>query len=570
MLAVVLAACSSSVPGAAVVAPDQPTARTTAPGSLTVPSSPKAAPPLSSTPPASPAAVPAGLEQYYSQQLDWQACAPYASTAEQQARYSSKELQCARLKVPLAYPEPGSVVADGASVQVGVLRKVATDDADRIGSVVIDPGGPGGSGMDFVASSVSPPTDPGGAAPDPTAVAAAKSIATLNASFDLVGFDPRGVGASLPTVQCQTGAERDASRAQVPRSRNQADVDAANAAQQKIAELCVQRTGADEGIDGKEFLANIGTRDVARDLDVLRAALGDQKLTYVGFSYGTSIGTVYAEQFPENVRALILDGAVDPTEDPATSALKQAAAFQGAFEDYAAWCAKQTVCVLGKDPSKATAVYQSLVRPLLDKPIKLQDGRVLSFQDANTGTSQALYLDAFWPALSKALLDLSQGDGEFLMYLADYYNERDATGNYGRLLEVFNAVRCVDGPALTDPAAVTKFNADYAAAAPYSDSGDPAGDRKDICAFWPVPPTMQPHRPDVTGLPQVLVISTTGDPATPYQAGVDLAKDLGAVLLTVEGTRHTAFLGAGIECVDRIGNDYLINLNLPPEGTICP
>ena len=514
--------------------------------------------------------MPAGLEQYYSQQLNWQACSTFASTASQQDLYAQEDLECARMKVPLAYPEPGTVVADGASVQIGVLRKPATDEAERIGSAVFNPGGPGGSGMEFVASLVSAPADSGGAQPDPTAAATAKSIATLNASFDLVGFDPRGVGASLPTVQCQTGAERDASRAQVPRSRNQADVDAANAAQQKIAELCVQRTGVDDGIDGKEFLANIGTRDVARDLDVLRAVLGDEQLTYVGLSYGTSIGTVYAEQFPENVRALILDGAVDPNEDPATSAVNQAAAFQSAFEDYAAWCAKQTVCVLGDDPTKATAVYQSLVRPLLDKPLKLADGRVLSFDDANTATSQALYLDSLWPALSTGLLNLSRGDGKILMLLADLYNDRDDTGEYGRILDVFNAVRCVDGPAVTDPAAVTKFNADYAAAAPFSDSGDPAGDRKDICAFWPVPPTMQPHKPDVTGLPQVLVISTTGDPATPYQAGVDLAKDLGAFLLTVEGTRHTAYLGAGIECVDQIGNDYLINLNLPPEGTTCP
>jgi pimeloyl-ACP methyl ester carboxylesterase len=536
---------------------------------LTVPPSSSAAP-RSSTPPASPAAVPAGLEQYYSQQLDWEGCAAYASTADQKELYASKDLQCARLKVPLAYPEPGTVVADGPSVQIGVLRKVATDEADRIGSVVFNPGGPGGSGMDTVAYFAAPPADSSGAEPDPTAVATAKSIATLNASFDLVGFDPRGVGASLPTVQCQTGAERDASRAQVPRSRNQADVDAANAAQQKIAELCVQRTGVDEGIDGKAFLANIGTRDVARDLDVLRAALGDEKLTYVGFSYGTSIGTVYAEQFPENVRALILDGAVDPTEDPATSAVNQGAAFQGAFEDYAAWCAKQTVCVLGDDPSKATAVYQSLVRPLLDKPLKLEDGRVLSFDDANTATSQALYVDAYWPALSNGLLNLSKGDGKIMMLLADLYNERDDTGEYGRLLEVFNAVRCVDGPAVTDPAAVTALNAEFAAAKKFSDSGDPPGAIQDICAFWPVPPTLQPHRPDVQGLPQVLVISTTGDPATPYQDGVDLARDLGAVLLTVEGTRHTAYLNAGIDCVDRIGNDYLINLNLPPEGTTCP
>ena len=282
-----------------------------------------------------------------------------------------------------------------------------------------------------------------GAQPDPTAVATAKTIATLNASFDLVGFDPRGVGASLPTVQCQTGAERDASRAQVARSRNQAEVDAANAAQQKIAELCVQRTGVDEKVDGKEFLANIGTRDVAKDLDILRGVLGDEKLTYVGFSYGTSIGTVYAEQFPENVRALILDGAVDPTQDPRyecdrsrppRSKVPSRTTPPGAPSRRSAYSAS--------DPKKATAVYQSLVRPLLDKPVTLKDGRVLSFDDANTATSQALYVDAYWPALSKGLLNLSKGDGEIMMALADLYNERDDTGNYGRIS------RCVQRSAL--------------------------------------------------------------------------------------------------------------------------
>ena len=179
------------------------------------------------------------------------------------------------------------------------------------------------------------------------------------------------------------------------RSRNQADVDAANAAQQKIAELCVQRTGVDEGIDGKEFLANIGTRDVARDLDVLRAVLGDEQLTYVG--------SLLRHQHRHRVRRAVPGkcASADPgrgrRSQPRirpTSAVNQAAAFQSAFEDYAAWCAKQTVCVLGDDPTKATAVYQSLVRPLLDKPLPLKDGRVLSFDDANTGTSQALYLDA--------------------------------------------------------------------------------------------------------------------------------------------------------------------------------
>ncbi|HYN73598.1 MAG TPA: alpha/beta hydrolase [Nakamurella sp.] len=442
---------------------------------------------------------------------------------------------------------------------------MATDRSGRIGSAVFDPGGPGISGMDTVANfyvTSEKPTD--------AEKVTEATVAELNQSFDLVGLDPRGVGASRPAVSCQTDAEWDAFRATAWRTRSQAEVDAANAALKAIAENCVSRTGADEGIDGKTFLANIGTRDVAKDLDVLRAVLGDNKLTYVGFSYGTSIGTVYAEQFPQNVRALVLDGAVDPNQDPLASSLGQAKGFQNAFDEFAAWCVKQSECALGNNADTAVQAYQSLVRPLLNTPLALKDGRVLSFSDANTGVVQALYLEELWPTLSIALQKLSQGDGSIVMFLADFYYERDQTGHYSPALQAFNAVRCVDGPAVTDPAAVTKHNADYATAAPFQSTGDPPGAVNDICAYWPVPPTMQPHAANAPGLPQVLVISTTGDPATPYQQGVDLAKDLGAVLLTVEGTRHTAYLGAGISCVDDIVNKYLITLELPPEGTICP
>jgi pimeloyl-ACP methyl ester carboxylesterase len=302
---------------------------------------------------------------------------------------------------------------------------------------------------------------------------------------------------------------------------------------------------------------------------VLRAALGDDKLSYLGLSYGTAIGTAYAEQFPENVRALILDGAKDPLADPAASDVAQGEGFQQAFEDYAAWCAQQAVCVLGTDPANATAVYQSLVRPLLDAPLKLADGRSLSFGDAKIGTAQALYAKSYWETLSAALLDLSKGDGNALMTLADFYDGRDANGHYSNILDAFQAISCVDGSRVTDPAVADQVAAKFAAAAPWQATGDPPRGINDPCMYWPVQPTSTPHDPVVDGLPKVLVISTTHDPATPYDAGVKLAQALGATLLTVDGTNHTAYLSTGNTCVDDIGNDYFINLTLPEDGTTC-
>ncbi len=493
-----------------------------------------------------PAAVPAGLERYYGQQLDWGSCAELA-TSEETTFYRSASLQCADLTVPLVYDEP-----DGETISVKVLRKPATDQAQRIGSVITNPGGPGGSGVEFAGQ-----------------FGAYGIAAELNKRFDFVGFDPRGVGSSTPEIRCQTDAERDAARAVTLRTRTQAEVDAANAEAKKIAEGCVALSGRAQGIDGATLLGNVGTRDVAKDLDVLRAAVGDEKLTYIGWSYGTSIGTAYAEQFPKNVRAMILDGAIDPEADPLAETVAQGEGFQKAFEDFAAWCADQESCALGTNPERATEAYQELVRPLLDRPVKLADGRVLTFADANTGTSQALYSNSLWETLSTALTDLSNGDGSGLMSLADTYDGRAPDGTYSNSLDAFLAIGCIDG-SRTVPADLAQQLAEkYAAAAPFTSSGDPARATKDPCDFWPVPPTSEPHLPQVDGLPRLLVISTTKDPATPYQAGVNLAKALDASLLTVEGTNHTAYLGIGSTCVDDIGTAYLTTLALPADGATC-
>ena len=296
--------------------------------------------------------VPKGLAKFYAQALAWGSCASYATDTASAKLYASTTFQCARLTVPLAYDNP-----TGQTVQVAVLRKVATDASTRIGSLVMDPGGPGGSGMDFVASILASVNTVKPSSSD-------LQVAQLNKSFDLVGIDPRGVGSSLPAIACRTDAQRDAARAVDVRSRNQADVAAANAITKQTVADCVANTGKAQGIDGKTFLANVGTRDVARDLDVLRAALGDSKLTYAGFSYGTQIGWEYAEQFPANVRAILFDGDVSPIDDPATSQIDQNAAFEKAFLAFATWCAKSTPnCALGTDPNAAVSRYQSSGAP---------------------------------------------------------------------------------------------------------------------------------------------------------------------------------------------------------------
>ncbi|WP_395726879.1 alpha/beta hydrolase [Nakamurella sp.] len=440
----------------------------------------------------------------------------------------------------------------GPTIQLKVLRKPATDQANRIGSVVVNPGGPGASGVEIAGT-----------------YAGYGLTGTVNRQFDFVGFDPRGVNASVPEIRCQTDAERDATRATTQRTRTPEEIAAADAAAEQIALGCAAMSGSAQGLDGATFLAGVGTRNAAKDMDVLRSALGDRQLTYIGWSYGTSIGTEYARLFPGNVRALILDGAIDPNEDAAQSSISQAEGFQQTFDDFATWCAEQAECPLGTDPAQATAAYQALVRPLLDTPRPLADGRVITFGDATIGTITALYSESLWKQLASALTALRSGDGTELMALADTYLGRDANGHYSNSQDAFLAIGCIDGSRSLDPASAQQMAEKAAAAAPFVDSGDPPAAVKGPCDFWPVAPTPLDPVDGVPGLPQILVISTTHDPATPYEAGVNLAKALDARLLTVDGSSHTAFLSAGNKCVNEIGTRYLVDLTLPADGTTC-
>jgi len=486
--------------------------------------------------------VPAGLEKFYAQPLSWGACAPYATTQDAGSLFGGQGLQCARMTVPLDYANP-----QGDTITIGVLRHKASDSGNRIGSLVVNPGGPGASGMLAAAS-----------------LASQVSQSDLGKRFDLVGFDPRGVGASQPDVSCLTDQERDEERSE------DLDVDGTpggvakqEAEAKDFAAKCAQRTQ-----HGTAMLANIGTRDVAKDMDVLRSALGDEKLTYLGYSYGTRIGYTYAEAFPGNVRSMVLDGALDPNQDEVESLVAQGAGFGKAFGEFASWCAGQQNCALGQDPAGATKAFQDLVRPLIKNPVLLADGRKLTFDDATLGAIQALYSQQLWQPLNSGLNELKRGVGTTLMALADQYNERDGSGHYSNTQDAFTAIRCVDDPRVTDKAKILAAENQYDQVAPFLDDGVQNGAPLDACAFWPVPNTSQPHEPKVAGLPPVLVISTTNDPATPYQAGVNLAKAMNGALLTFEGTQHTIFL-QGNACVDDVGTQYLLDGTVPAEGKRC-
>lgn len=484
-------------------------------------------------------AVPLGapspaLQVYYEQQPQWGSCAKFVADTS-----NIPTATCAMVSVPVNYANPAA-----AKAQLAVIKVPAT--GKRVGALLVNPGGPGGSGVDLAASM-------GGKLAD----------SAIGRHFDLVGFDPRGVGSSLPTLRCRTDAQWDAYRRDPMADYSQAGVAHIEGLYRDYAAECTQRMG-------KDFLANAGTASAARDMDIVRAVVGDNKLNYLGYSYGTELGTQYAEYFPQNVRTMVLDGAIDPTLDPVESNVRQMTGFQVAFNDYAADCAKDPQCPLGTDPAQAVARYHQLIDPLVAHPAKTKDPRGLSYQDALTGTFNALYTPRYWKYLTAGLSGLANGTGpDTLLALADMYQGRDENGHYENLQDAFNSIRCVDAPTPKDSAPWVAADKTLRAQAPFQAYGQFTGYApRDMCAFWPVAPTSTPHTPSAPGLPPVVVISTTHDPATPYTAGVALAQQLGGSLISYEGTQHTVAFN-GEPCVDNAVTSYFVDGTVPPNGLRC-
>jgi pimeloyl-ACP methyl ester carboxylesterase len=445
--------------------------------------------------------------------------------------------ECGMLSVPVDYSQPGGGVA-----QLAMIRFKAT--GKKIGSLVVNPGGPGESGVEAAASMA-----PG-------------LPRSVRERFDLVGFDPRGVANSTPAVWCNSDADNDRLRADPIVEYNPAGVAHIEHENKLFAQRCLDKVG-------KEFLASIGTVNVAKDLDAIRAALGDDKLTYLGYSYGTRLGSAYAEAYPDKVRAMILDGAVDPNADQIEEEVRQSAAFQKAFDNFAADCATSPDCPLGTDPAKAVDVYHSLVNPLVEKPAKTKDPRGLSYNDAIVGTILPLYSPSLWRHLTQALSELKGGTGDTMLTMADLYMGRDEQGHYNNSTDVRVAVNCLDKPPITDRAKVVDEDRRTRLAAPFMSYGEFTGlAPMDTCAFWPLPSTSSQHEIKVNGLPPILVVSTTNDPATPYKAGVDLAGQLGGSVVTFQGTQHTVVF-QGNSCIDDIAARYLVDVTVPAPNTRC-
>ncbi len=480
------------------------------------------------------AAQPTHADAPYSTAPVWSSCAGVVADVSQ-----LPTAQCGTVAVPVDYAKP-----QGAQAQLAIIKVPAT--GPRIGVLIVNPGGPGASAVDTVAG-----------------MGAALADTEILQRFDLVGIDPRGVGHSTPQLRCRTDAEFDAYRAEPMADYSPAGVAHIEELHQKFAAQCLDRMGAD-------FLANVGTAAAARDMDVVRAALGEDRINYVGFSYGTQLGSAYADRYPDRVRAMVLDGAVDPSLDPITESINQIAGFQRAFDKYAADCAESAGCPLGADPAQFVSRYQQLVDPLVTRPAAASDPRGLGYQDAVTGAVSALYSPRYWTYLTSGLLGLERGtDPIDLLVLADDYQQRDQDGHYKNRQDAFTAVRCLDADYPTDPAVWAEADKRAREAAPFLSYGAFTGYApRDVCAMWPVPPTSTVGPATSPGPGKVVVVSTTGDPATPYQAGVDLAGQMGASLISFAGIQHTVVFN-GDACVDTAVVNFLVGSVVPPVGLRC-
>lgn len=471
---------------------------------------------------ASPSAVPAGLESFYEQKPSWKDC--------------EDGFECTTVEVPLDYSKPS-----GDKLGISVIRLPAQDSSDRIGSLLTNPGGPGGSGVDFVRQ-----------------VGRAFG-ADLRKRFDIVGFDPRGVAGSDP-VRCNTGAQLDDFFSTDASPDDEQETRALGTEGEEFAQNC-ETKAADK-------LPHVGTVNAARDMDVLRAALGDDKLTYYGASYGTYLGAFYAEQFPKNIRALVLDGAVDPTLSSTELLIEQAKGFETALRAFAEDCVANG-CPFGDSADAVVTRIGDLLDDIDKKPLtSTRDDREVTESLAVMGIARSLYVKEYWPVLRQALTKaINDSDGTILLGLADEMVDRKADGTYSNQTDANMAVNCVDKPTPQNLAAYGKAAAEAEKSAPRFGpfvvwGGVP-------CVYWPTQSAPEPKPLTANGADPILVVGTTRDPATPYKWSENLADQLSSgVLLTFEGDGHTAYL-QGNACITNAVDDYLVTTDPPKNGTTC-
>lgn len=459
------------------------------------------------------------LARYYEQELAWDEC--------------RDDLECAEVEVPRDYADPA-----GESLTLAVLRMPAEHEDHAIGALLVNPGGPGVSGMDYAAS------------------ARTYFGAEVRAAYDIVGFDPRGVGDST-AVDCLSDERLDAFVASDPDPDTPGEQRESNRLLREFGDGCVARSGS--------LASQVSTEDAARDIDVLRAVLDQERLAYFGASYGTYLGATYADLFPDRVGRLVLDGAVDPSLGSVETGLVQAEGFEVALRAYLSGCVDDGDCYLGATVEEARTTIADFLEDLDAEPIDGGGERELTQGLALYGIWAPLYSRDAWSILDEALSRGLEGDGRILLAVADSYLGRGPDGYINNAWEALYAINCTDPH---DPISVRRARAledQFLEVSPTF--GRTFALSLASCAFWPVDaPTERPVL-DAPGADPILVVGTTRDPATPLAWAEALAEQLSSgVLLRRDGDGHTGYR-SGNECVDDTVEAYLVS-GVVPEGTV--
>ncbi|HEX7716432.1 MAG TPA: alpha/beta hydrolase [Marmoricola sp.] len=490
----------------------------------TVAVDPSATPAATPTPSASPtatqpSATDPALTRFYDQKLSWHDC---------------NRDQCAKLTVPLDYAAP-----DGPTIQLAVLKVPAQ--GHRIGSLVVNPGGPGGSGVSY---------------------AAAGSLqfgARLSEAYDIVGFDPRGVGQSDP-VQCIDTAQLDRLLAFDPDPDTRAERNEMDRLLHGFGQGCLDHSG--------DLPRHMSTQEVARDMDILRAALGEAKLDYLGASYGTFIGATYADLFPSHVGRFVLDGAIDPSLSNEQLSLQQAHGFETALRAYVQDCVDRGSCFLGKSVEDGVLRIQTFLQGLDQHPLPTGESRQLTEGLGMLGIWMPLYVKEYWPQLSQALKEaLQDGSGSGLLGLADLYTSRGPSGYSDNSMDALYAVNCLDHDDYIPTSQVPAHFAQFEKASPTFGRAFAFG--LSTCSDWPVQSGQHTVALHAVGAPPIVVVGTTRDPATPLEWAQALADQLDSgTLITRDGDGHTGFQ-RGNRCVDDAVEQWLVKGTVPEPDLHC-
>ncbi|HWM33131.1 MAG TPA: alpha/beta hydrolase [Pseudolysinimonas sp.] len=474
--------------------------------------------------------TPSDTDRFYSQKLTW--------TDE------GALLDSTTIEVPLDWSDPA-----GETIEIAVMRHQATQKSR--GSLLMNPGGPGGSGYDYVRDYAQYVVSP-----------------DVLQNFDVIGFDPRGVNHSN-AVTCYTDpADRDQylyGTYEAPYG-SQGWVDELTQREKDYAAACAENTGP--------LLAHIDAGSVARDMDVIRAVLGDEKINYLGYSYGTYLGTVYAELFPEKVGRMVLDGAVDPGVSDLEALANQMGGFESALRAYMDDCQlNDPGCPFAGGTDAGMAKVRAILDGIDAKGLTGSDGRELDSATVGTAIAENLYSDIFWPDMTAMFADLLRGDADSAFAAADDYNGRNPDGSYqDNSNDVYSAVTCAEGDLGTDDSDAFDDIAALQQKAPTI--GDYLGYDdtfvlEALCSNWPHPVADLPAEFDAAGAAPILVIGTSNDPATPYANAVSLAEQLDSgVLISYEGEGHTIY-AQGVPCIDDTVDAYLLEGTVPDEDPKC-